>query len=400
MARNRFRADDVAKGAFRQAVRTVHLWAGLILCLPIIVIGLSGSALLLQREILRLSAPSASAAGESQSIARMVDAAETAVSPGLRANWIELPAARGVPASVQFVVANRPPRTIEILVDPVSLDVLGNSEMVRRGPIMAVLVNIHEFLMMPPHLGLPAVGWTAVAMTVIGLSGLVLWWPKKGRWLGAFLVRRGAKGLRLHLDLHHAAGIWGLPIFLILSISGIYLAFPQTVSSAIRMALPSGANHVEREVDQSPRAAPADPDEAVARARSAMPNARVTGLQLPGRSGAPYVVQMETIGFAPSIPPIMVTFDSGNADSIAIDDPRNYPLADRVLNWQYALHFSVGMGWFWEFLVFLSGLLPLLMAITGITIWWKTRRARQSLARAPVGEPSGVMAEAGSREAV
>ena len=41
-----------------------------------------------------------------------------------------------------------------------------------------------------------------------------------------------------------------------------------------------------------------------------------------------------------------------------------------------ALHFSVGMGGVWTFLVFLTGLLPLLFAITGLNIWWLKRRAR------------------------
>ena len=31
----------------------------------------------------------------------------------------------------------------------------------------------------------------------------------------------------------------------------------------------------------------------------------------------------------------------------------------------------------WTVLVFLSGLLPLLLAITGLTVWWKKRQARK-----------------------
>ena len=56
------------------------------------------------------------------------------------------------------------------------------------------------------------------------------------------------------------------------------------------------------------------------------------------------MVQMETRGFAPSVPPITVAFDPDNMGTVHIDDPRNYPLPDRVLNLLYALHFSVGVG--------------------------------------------------------
>ena len=42
-----------------------------------------------------------------------------------------------------------------------TLEVLGSSEIVRRGPVMQFLVNIHEFLMLPSHIGLRTVGWIA-----------------------------------------------------------------------------------------------------------------------------------------------------------------------------------------------------------------------------------------------
>jgi len=368
--------------SIKRVIRLLHLWIGIALCVPMILIGLSGSALLVQREILWLSAPSVSAAGAARPLAEMVSAAQ-ATMPDFRANWLELPRGSGRPAGVQFIVANRPQRTVEVLVDPNSLKVLGSSEIIRRGPVMTFFTNIHEFLMMPSGIGLRAVGWVAVVMTFMGLSGLVLWWPRKGRWLQAFMVKRGARGLRLHLDLHHAVGIWGLLIFLLLSVSGIYLAFPQTVSGVARVAFPRGATEVEPLPPGFPNAWPSDADAALAVAEAAMPDARAVGIKLPRSADDLMMVQMETKGLAPSIPPITVTFDTRNK-KIYIDDPRHYPSADRVLNVLYALHFSLGTGPVWTFVVFLSGLLPLFLAITGTTIWWKKRQARRRIAALPV----------------
>jgi len=362
--------------SFRKIVETVHLWTGLVLCVPMILIGLSGSVLLVQREILSLSVPSALATGEPQSLVRIIDAANAAM-PVMKANWIELPQVAGRPASVQFAVGRRPARNVEVYIDPVSLRVLGTSEIVRRGPIMSTIVNLHEFLMFPSAFGLRLVGWIAVAMTLMGFSGLFLWWPRDGRWLRAFLIARRARGLRLHLDLHHAVGIWGLLLFLILSISGIYLAFPQTVSSAVRVVLPPHRSAAIAERGGIKPNWPNDPDQAVALAMSAVPDARVTGIQLPGNSGTPYIAQLEITGFGPAVPPITVTMDRDSADIVTIDDPRSYSAAERFLNLLYALHFSVGMGAAWTALVFLSGLLPLFLAVTGLTIWWKKRQARR-----------------------
>jgi uncharacterized iron-regulated membrane protein len=365
-------------GAVKRTVRTLHLWAGIALCLPMILIGLSGSALLVQREILWLSAPAAVANGPIQPLSRIVAAAQASMD--VKPNWMEIPRAPGQAAAVQFIVSNRPNRTVEVLVDPVSLKLLGSSELIRRGPIMAFIVRIHEFLMMPDRIGLPAVGWTAVAMTFMALSGIILWWPRKGRWLAAFLVKRGARGLRLHLDLHHAAGIWGLLIFLVLSVSGIYLAFPQTVSGAVRAAFPAVESKAKAIPPGFPKTWPIPPEEAVAIAKAAVPDADPVGILLPRTPKALLMVQMETRGFTPSIPPITVAFDPDDMGTVHIDDPRNYPLPDRVLNLLYALHFSVGVGSVWTFLVFLSGLLPLFLAVTGLTIWWTKRARRRSSA--------------------
>lgn len=61
--------------SFGNASVNVHLWLAIILSLPVIVIGLPGSALLLQREILAHSVPSAMM-GEGKPIPEIVSAAQ------------------------------------------------------------------------------------------------------------------------------------------------------------------------------------------------------------------------------------------------------------------------------------------------------------------------------------
>jgi uncharacterized iron-regulated membrane protein len=84
-----------------------------------------------------------------------------------------------------------------------------------------------------------------------------------------------------------------------------------------------------------------------------------------------------------------VTLNPATAEITFIDDPRRYGLRDRILNWSYAIHFAVGLPWIWKGLVFLSGLLPLLLAITGASIWWLRRRATR-----PMTAAEGVVAPA------
>ncbi len=367
--------------AFKRGLQTVHLWLGLILGIPIIVIGLSGSALLLQREILSYSIPAATASGPQASLTRMIAAAQAGAPANATPRNIVLPPRAGAPATVQFDFANRPPRSV-VYVDPVSLAVLGTDQVVARGPILGFLINTHAFLGMPSTTGLRIVGWMAVAMTFMALSGLVLWWPRKGSWGSAFWIKRGASGLRLHVELHHVVGFWGSAVFLAMGISGIYLVFPETFRHGVEAVLPAGLGSGEAPLNHQPGAAPLDADGAVTAALAVLPNTRALNVQLPPNLNLPFVVQLETTEFRPQAPPILVSLNARTGEITFIDDPRTYSLGDKVLNLQSAIHFGNGLGWIWKILVFVSGLLPLALGVTGLTIWLKRRAARTPMPEA------------------
>jgi uncharacterized iron-regulated membrane protein len=35
------------------------------------------------------------------------------------------------------------------------------------------------------------------------------------------------------------------------------------------------------------------------------------------------------------------------------------------------------MGFVWQFVIFLGGIIPALLSVTGLIIWWRARRARR-----------------------
>lgn len=361
--------------SFRKALRTVHLWAALIFSLPVVVIGLTGSALLVQREYLALAVPGASTSGPRKPIPNIVAAAVAAAPAGMSPKRIDLPRGAGSAATVRFTPAERGRPERDIYVDPVSLEVLGGAEVVERGPLLALLIETHAFLQLPPHIGLPVVCLAGIVMTFMALSGLILWWPRKGQWARGFLIRRGARGLRFHLDLHHAAGIWGLVVLLLVSLSGIYLTYPQIIGPFVRTIFPGEDREAVPQPGFVPGKGPIGPEQAILLAAAAIPNARPTGVQF-GGADDPLVVDLEPQGWSPSTPAALVILDRATAEVLYIEDPRAHPLRERILNWQSVIHFGTGMGWVWKGMVFLSGLLPALLAATGITIWWKTRKAR------------------------
>ena len=366
---------------FRRTLQTVHLWLGLALCIPIVVIGISGSALLLQSDYLSRSYPSATAAGPKQPVQRAIDLAVAAGPANARIGRTDLALRDGQPVTVQLQPPGRRVRPVKIYIDPVSLKILGREDVVPRGEALGFLIRIHSFLMMKSYIGVKFVGALGIVMTLMGLSGLVLWWPKRGQWRRAFLVRRGAHGLPLNLDLHHAAGIWTLTVCLIMSVSGVYLCFPQTVANAVHATLPSGLGSGEPMTGFTPTPGPLDADMALASAVKAVPDARAVAVQMPEQPGRPIVVFLESTRFGDATQPqILVTFNQTTGDAGYVDDPRYHGMAERFVNLQNALHYGASFGLVWKVMVLVSGFLPLFFAITGFNIWWARRRVTR---RAP-----------------
>jgi hypothetical protein len=100
--------------------------------------------------------------------------------------------------------------------------------------------------------------------------------------------------------------------------------------------------------------------------------------RLPARPGRPIRIRPVRGGHQRGEPAITALVDPRRRSLSAVFDPRDFSLGERIIVWQRALHAGQGLGWTWRTLVFLSGLLPALFAVTGVAMWWiKCRRGPQ-----------------------
>ena len=207
------------------------------------------------------------------------------------------------------------------------------------------------------------VGLLGVAMLILGVSGLVLWWPRRGQWKYAFFVRPTARGLRFHRELHAATGIWIFFIFMAVSFSGVVLVWPQTMG-----ANPPGFN---------PRAVPTveatdgkrlGATEAVIAASAAVPGLSPRSVTIPAQPDQAISVNYLSNGAIGAT----VYVDPYRGKVISVRDP-----SANVMAWMRPVHqgsFQGSLGPVWQFLVFLSGLVPSLFVVTGMIMWWKKRK--------------------------
>lgn len=339
----------------RQALRLAHRWGGLTLGLVLVLLGLTGSALVVSGTLER--PPSRWPAMPDASPAQAVIDALHAAHPQRTGPWrLELPVAAGGPwrARYDFPEENPPGviRPLRVDVDPATLRVA--PAVTWRGDAYSWLYDLHFQLLLGPAGNYWLGGAAAFLLLLLG-TGAWLWWP----------ARRSAT--------HESAGLAALPTVGVLVFTGLCLSLPVYIQPMVGTfsSLYSAPYLTAAPVPAGQRL-PLDRLVAVAQAR--FPEARVRWIHVPGEDSGVVMVRMQQPGEpSPRYPRTMVWIDSGTGGVLAVRDPRQHGAGDGFLAWLLPLHDGTAFGWAGRIAVFLSGLLPLVLFISG---WRRWRGAR------------------------
>ena len=362
------------KVRLRQLWFQVHKWIGLTLALPIVVICLTGSALVWHDWV-----------DEALNPARVVDAAPTrpaqfyadaareALEPGetlLSLTWPEGEGPVMATAAQPGPQEGRRPVRTQLWLHPATGEVLDRGT--NNEGAVRVMHVLHGSLMIPEW-GRPIVGWIGVAMLISSLSGLWLWWPFKGGF------SRGLRWKRMPTtsgNLHHQGGFWILIPLAILSFTGAWISFPAFFAqfSGDPAGPPRGGG---------PRGG-GEPLEQVAMAPDAV-------LQIADPLGRG---ELRTLAW-PTAPDAQwsVTYTVGTeraevkvADADGKLTPPEEPRPETTARLMRRIHDGNGMGLLWQILVFLGGLIPTALAVTGVMMWLRGRKVKGSVRAAFAAE--------------
>ena len=398
---------------FRYWLQQLHLWIGLILLLPLVMMGVTGAVLVYGHDIEHLlgqGEPPAKAIGEWRSAGELIEAARTASNDPTRIPIaVRWPMEVGEPAAVRLsrpgMAGERPQfrggqqgqgggqqggqgqaqgrvptqspfaGSLQILIDPVSLKVLETQQAMTGW--LRFFHDLHGHLFIAGGLGRELVGWLGVALLVLGCSGLYLWWPRAGQWKAAFIVRRTATGPRFNRELHGAVGIWSLVLFMLVNFTGVYLAFPQQISAAVNAVWPGRdmrAAMFQARVEPMRGAQPMGVNEAVELARAKVPDGRFLNAFLSIRPDQAMRVGLVRADHIEGAPIVTVIIDPFRKSVVDVFDPQTMSTGERIIAWQRALHYGIGLGSGYKFLVLVSGVIIPVFAVTGFLMWWLKRR--------------------------
>lgn len=209
----------------RRALFQIHLWSGIAVGLYLLVISVSGSVLVFRIELHNMfNRPplTLTPAGERMTDEQLKQSA-LQTFPGYTVShvWPQKDPARAVEI---WLERDRVPGSLHRIFNPYSGKYLGYPDpaMVR---FIVWLASLHDDLLNGEK-GRAANGIGSIALTVLCITGLIIWWPGVASWRRSLTVDLQSNWKLFNWHLHSAAGFWTFLLVLLWALSGIYLAFP------------------------------------------------------------------------------------------------------------------------------------------------------------------------------
>jgi uncharacterized iron-regulated membrane protein len=340
-----------------------HRYVGLLATLPLVLLGLSGAILTFEVELDRVFNPAywtVHPGAEPLSWQDVVGHARAAF-PNDSVGTLRLPTDPTVAVELSLKSGKL------IGVDPYTGKVLGVR---RRDQILTSSIHQFHTRLLLGEWGERITGWSSLLLVGLSISGLILWWRRKG-----FAIRWSAPWRRVNYDAHHAIGIYTLLAWLILGLTGAAMTFnvAPAVYSLTR-SHPVAAPALRSSA--APGKAALNVDAAMAICSAALPGARIAVVMLPTTRTGTFTAFMKFPEDHTPAGRSRVAIDQFSGKILWLENSRTAPAGTRIMNLNRPIHTGDIYGWATRLLACLASVLLAVQSISGVFMWrpfWQKR---------------------------
>ncbi len=358
-------SQATARSRLRAALAWLHLWVGLGAGLVFAVLGLSGSALVFHDDLLRWQHPQ---------LAAHAPRADGVVLETIVARWrprglrsLDLPRAEMPVWQGYFADGSR------AFFAPADGSVLLRRT-TRDDPLLW-LRDLHTHLLggARGEAVLGVAGWISLGLL---LSGLYLWWPKRGRLLAQLAMHAGPPPRRW-LSWHRSSGALALPLLALVTVTGVGMVYHEAARAVLTAGFGGGA--MPSAPDAAADTGAPDWPRVLSAAHGALPRARLARLSVPAAGDGVVTFRARASSEWHPVGRSLVHL-APDGRVLQVHDASTQARGARMTEAIYPLHIGAVGGGAYKWLVALSGLLPAFLLATGFLFWRRksaTRAARR-----------------------
>lgn len=375
----------------------VHSIAGLVLAVLLCLIALTGTIMSFEDEIvdhlnagiLQVVPRTAPALLPDELVARLKgvpDAGKVAA--------ITLSSDPSAAVHVRFARDEQGARPSSLYVDPYDGSVLG----VPRGEdFFATVRRLHRWLLIPGDAkgwGRQITGVAALGLMVMLVSGLVLRWPRRASSVKMWLKPNlGLSGRGLHRSLHAVIGTWVLPIYLVMTLTGLWYSFDWYKDGVVWLLSRPHVAAAKMQPKQARAAGRAEPAPAVGfdRAWATLRQEESGGfarVQLTLPVGPGTVMRIRSWPKDSTLESMRDEFriDAFSGQVISAERYADKTLGEKAIASVLDIHRGAVLGWPGKLAFMIAAALMPLFAVTGVLLYLSRRKLRPSRQRATLGD--------------
>jgi len=357
----------------RKAMFQIHLWVGLLLAIYAVLIGLSGSILVLRQEFQEWTGLNPQFGAIEASGAKLGFAGAEAV---LRARFpkaklgLMYPPRKENPAYYAFLANGR--ERLSVSVHPYTGAIL--EAKAPQTNWLTWVGQLHYFLLLPRTPGFQINGILSALLVLMAVTGIVIWWPGIRQWVRGFVVDFRKNWKRVNFDLHNVVGFWTVSIVTIWAISGVYLVWPQPFTAAVNAISPvhiEGARENRVRASENKSGLVTGLGAIEAEAATLLPGSHIGAIAFPSSKTAPLMLYMVKDGKESLSGADFLYFDSATGAHLKTSLRNNPQTAGDWVIWlMRPLHFGTHWGLAVKILWFVLGLSLPLLGVTGALMYW------------------------------
>jgi uncharacterized iron-regulated membrane protein len=385
-ARARPAARAIGTAARKRARwRLLHRWLGIGLGAWFVLVGLTGSVLVFEDPIdawLNPALLTTASRGPLLPPERIVEDATDRHDLG-KVERIRFPLVPG--AVYRLTVRVSPMRRvgserIEATFDPVSGALLGTRriEAISLAPphLLKTLYEFHRNVLLGSA-GSNIVGIAGFLLLASAITGFVVAIPRKAvGWKRLVWVNPRASATRLVFDLHRSAGAVFFALLLLSTLTGatlVYLNYVRDMVSVFSKVAPFPIIPWRGGADSEPKTL----GEIIAAVHAAHPRHAITEIHGPPRQTGGYLVYLHRTGDEHRLGDTILWVHPMTAEILVERSDRTRNRGEALMHWLFPLHSGSAFGRAGLVAMCMTGVVPLLMVLTGLWVWWRKRRGER-----------------------